>query len=107
MADVFFGSYRAQDVAGIDVNCGCPKRFSIQAGMGAALLKEPEKLELILRTLVSGVPTGLPVTAKIRLLPNIEDTLNLAKRLASTGIRALTVHARYHLIFWDLLLSGN
>jgi tRNA-dihydrouridine synthase 2 len=33
---------RAQDVASIDINMGCPKHFSIQGGMGAALLKKPE-----------------------------------------------------------------
>jgi tRNA-dihydrouridine synthase 2 len=34
----------AQDVHAIDVNCGCPKHFSISGGMGAALLKQPDKL---------------------------------------------------------------
>lgn len=33
---------RARDVASIDINMGCPKHFSLQAGMGAALLKTPE-----------------------------------------------------------------
>lgn len=33
-----------QDVAGVGLNCGCPKPFSIQGGMGAALLSEPDKL---------------------------------------------------------------
>jgi tRNA-dihydrouridine synthase 2 len=33
-----------EDVVGIDVNCGCPKRFSLQGGMGAALLENPDKL---------------------------------------------------------------
>ena len=33
------------DVAGIDVNMGCPKEFSIKGGMGAALLKQPEKVK--------------------------------------------------------------
>lgn len=36
--------YSVNDVAGIDVNCGCPKKFSIQGGMGAALLTNPDKL---------------------------------------------------------------
>lgn len=33
-----------QDVAGVGLNCGCPKSFSLQGGMGAALLKDPERL---------------------------------------------------------------
>lgn len=31
-----------RDVAAVDVNMGCPKRFSLQGGMGAALLKRPD-----------------------------------------------------------------
>lgn len=38
---------RKQDVSGIDVNCGCPKKFSIQGGMGAALLSSPDKLKSV------------------------------------------------------------
>ncbi|KFY57454.1 hypothetical protein V497_05538 [Pseudogymnoascus sp. VKM F-4516 (FW-969)] len=34
----------AGDVAGIDVNAGCPKPFSTSGGMGAALLRTPDKL---------------------------------------------------------------
>jgi len=33
---------RCNDVATIDINMGCPKAFSIQGGMGAALLSKPE-----------------------------------------------------------------
>src|SRR2546430_7008294 len=32
----------AGDVAGIDVNAGCPKPFSTGGGMGAALLRTPD-----------------------------------------------------------------
>jgi len=32
------------DVAGIGLNCGCPKPFSISGGMGAALMHVPDKL---------------------------------------------------------------
>ncbi|GAA5861208.1 hypothetical protein JCM8547_008519 [Rhodosporidiobolus lusitaniae] len=55
------------DVAGVGLNCGCPKSFSLQGGMGAALLKDPERLCSILRALVAS--TDLPIDAKIRLLP--------------------------------------
>lgn len=81
------------DVAGIDVNMGCPKDYSIKGGMGAALLTEPEKVRNILTTLVQGV--GKPVTCKIRLLPSRSDTLRLVKVIESTGVSALAVHGRY------------
>ncbi len=53
-------------VAAVDVNMGCPVHFSTSGGMGAALLKQPERAADILTTLVRALPC--PVTAKIRLL---------------------------------------
>lgn len=35
-------------MAGFDVNMGCPKEFSVQGGMGAALLKKPDDVKQVL-----------------------------------------------------------
>jgi tRNA-dihydrouridine synthase 2 len=82
-----------EDVSGIDLNCGCPKWFSVHAGMGAALLSTPEKLCSILRTLVEGIPDK-PISCKIRLLPDKERTIELVRMIKETGIKALAVHCR-------------
>ncbi|ORZ35409.1 hypothetical protein BCR44DRAFT_1434156 [Catenaria anguillulae PL171] len=82
----------AQDVAYVDVNCGCPKHFSLQGGMGAALLETPDKLVDILTALVKHSP--VPVTCKIRMLPDRATTLALIDRLVATGISALAIHCR-------------
>ncbi|XP_057889986.1 tRNA-dihydrouridine(20) synthase [NAD(P)+]-like isoform X2 [Melospiza georgiana] len=58
------------DVAGIDINMGCPKEYSTKASMGAALLSDPDKIE------------------------SVEDTVNLVKRIEKTGIAAIAVHGR-------------
>lgn len=84
--------FRENDVSGIDVNMGCPKDFSLKGGMGAALLTQPEKVRAILTKLVTGL--SIPVTCKIRILPDIEDTIVLAKVIESTGVAALAVHGR-------------
>ncbi|POI28372.1 hypothetical protein CIB84_007877, partial [Bambusicola thoracicus] len=63
-----------------------------QGGMGAALLSDPDKIESILTTLVKGICK--PVTCKIRILPSIEDTVDLVKRIEKTGIAAIAVHGR-------------
>ncbi|KAL7316033.1 tRNA-dihydrouridine synthase 2 [Mucor circinelloides] len=81
-----------EDVAAVDVNCGCPKKFSVQGGMGAALLSNPDRLREILTKLVQH--SGMPVTCKIRLLDTKEKTLDLVRMIASTGVKALTVHCR-------------
>ncbi|KAK4700769.1 tRNA-dihydrouridine synthase 2, partial [Phenoliferia sp. Uapishka_3] len=80
------------DVAGIGLNCGCPKPFSLSGGMGAALLKVPDKLCSILRALVK--ETTVPIDVKIRLLPEQATTLELVSQLIDTGVSALTVHCR-------------
>ncbi|CAD5210266.1 unnamed protein product [Bursaphelenchus xylophilus] len=80
------------DVAGIDVNMGCPKPFSISGGMGAALLKKPELVQKMISSLVS--VSKIPVTCKIRMLDTLEDTIKFAKMLESCGISALGVHGR-------------
>lgn len=80
------------DVAGIDINMGCPKEFSIKGGMGAALLYQPEKAEKILTNVISGVKC--PVTCKIRVLEDLDETIKLCKRLESCGIAAIAVHGR-------------
>lgn len=84
----------AGDVSGVDLNCGCPKPFSTHAGMGANLLTNPDLLCEILTSLRRALPAHIPVTAKIRLLPDQKDTLELVRRIIGTGISALTVHCR-------------
>jgi len=86
----------AGDVAGIDVNSGCPKPFSTSGGMGAALLKDPDRLCSILEALVQevGKPFGIGISVKIRLLETQSKTIALVRRLCQTGIHGLTVHCR-------------
>lgn len=44
------------DVAGVDLNCGCPKPFSTIGGMGAQLLSTPDLLCSILRAMRKAAP---------------------------------------------------
>lgn len=81
-----------KDVSGIDINMGCPKEFSIKGGMGAALLSQPEKVYAILSNLQQNL--SCPVTCKIRVLPDIDETLKLAKIIESTGVSAIAIHGR-------------
>ncbi|XP_065915860.1 tRNA-dihydrouridine(20) synthase [NAD(P)+]-like [Dysidea avara] len=83
------------DVAAVDVNMGCPKEFSLKGGMGAALLTQSDKIKQILTRLVE--ESTIPVTCKIRILPELQDTLDLVKLIASTGVKAIAVHGRTRL----------
>ncbi|WFD27717.1 tRNA-dihydrouridine(20) synthase [NAD(P)(+)] [Malassezia nana] len=83
------------DVAGVDLNCGCPKPFSTLGGMGANLLTEPDLLCEVLRQMRCAAPPHVSVTCKIRLLPTQAETLALVEQIVRTRtIRALTIHCR-------------
>lgn len=86
----------APDVAGIDVNAGCPKPFSTHDGMGAALLRTPDKLVAILEALVKNITPefNIGISVKIRILETPAETEALVRRLVATGITGLTVHCR-------------
>ena len=48
----------AKDVRGIDVNMGCPLKFSTSSGAGSALLKKPETVRDIMMTLRRNLAGG-------------------------------------------------
>lgn len=81
-----------RDVMAIDFNFGCPKSFSLSGGMGAALLEKPDEIEALLTTCVNNLT--IPVTCKIRLLPQLDKTLKLVKLIESCGVSAIAVHGR-------------
>ncbi len=83
-------------VRGIDVNAGCPKPFSTSGGMGAALLRTPDRLCSILTALVTqvGNPNEIGISVKIRLLETPDLTSALVNQLCETGIVGLTIHCR-------------
>lgn len=78
----------------IDLNCGCPKQKIRKKGLGTRLLEDLDNLSEIVQTL--GAHTPLPITVKIRLLPNasLQDQLDLCQRIASAGADGLIIHGR-------------
>ena len=85
----------AGDVRGLELNAGCPIRFSTQGGMGAALLSQPERVHSILSTLRRNLPSSVAVTCKIRLLPTLPGTLHFIQTCQAAGVDAIAVHARH------------
>ena len=84
----------AYNPAIIDINCGCPVPKVIKTGAGSALLKKPETIAEIVRTIVEN--TSVPVTVKIRTGWDC-DCLNYLKVAAlafDAGASALCMHAR-------------
>lgn len=78
----------------IDFNCGCPMPKVTKTGSGSALLKDPEKLEKLVKIIVE--TSNVPVTVKIRSGwdHNSINAIEIAKRIERAGASAITVHPR-------------
>ncbi|RYF23592.1 MAG: tRNA dihydrouridine(16) synthase DusC [Comamonadaceae bacterium] len=80
---------------GIDLNFGCPAKVVNRHGGGAALLREPERIGLLVAAVRRAVPAHLPVSAKMRL--GYDDTSlarECAQAMADGGACEIVVHAR-------------
>lgn len=79
----------------IDINMGCPvTKVAVKSHSGSALLKNPEKIEEIVETVVDSVP--IPVTVKIRSGWNHKsiNVLEVAGIIEDAGASAIAVHPR-------------
>jgi nifR3 family TIM-barrel protein len=77
----------------VDLNLGCPARGVVGRGAGAALLRDPERLEALVRRVRDAVPGCL--SAKMRAGFDASDQAEeIAERLQDAGIDFLTVHPR-------------
>eukprot|EP00743_Colponemidia_sp_Colp-15_P001857 GILK01002025.1.p1 GENE.GILK01002025.1~~GILK01002025.1.p1 ORF type:complete len:402 (-),score=59.21 GILK01002025.1:191-1396(-) len=79
-------------VDAVDLNLGCPQGIAKRGHYGAYLLEEPDLIREIVTLLVQNLK--VPVTCKIRLLHNIDDTIKLARTIEAAGCSILTVHGR-------------
>lgn len=82
------------DVDGIDLNMGCPKKFSVQGGMGAMLLENVDTACEILSALRAALPARVAVSCKIRLLAETAKTAELVRRLVAAGAQSVAIHLR-------------
>lgn len=79
----------------IDLNFGCPAPTVNKHQGGAILLKEPERVFHIVKTLRDRLPENIPLTAKMRLgFENKDLALENAQAIEQGGACLLTVHAR-------------
>ncbi|KAI4314991.1 hypothetical protein L6164_027845 [Bauhinia variegata] len=76
----------------VDINLGCPQRIARRGNYGAFLM---DNLPLV-KSLVEKLARNLqvPVSCKIRIFPNLEDTIRYARMLEEAGCCLLAVHGR-------------
>ena len=95
LLDVARKAERCPGVVAIDLNLGCPQR-SAHSGHFGAFLCDPVDRKLLL-SIVSTLSRSLrvPFFCKIRLLNELDDTLEFAHQLQDAGCSLLAVHGRY------------
>lgn len=78
----------------VDINFGCWVKNVVVRNAGAALLKDPQQMERLTRSIVNAVDK--PVTVKTRLGWSRDNIviLDVARRIEDAGAKALTVHCR-------------
>jgi tRNA-dihydrouridine synthase B len=78
----------------LDLNAACPAKQITRKGEGAALMREPEKLEGLLTALVKRAP--VPVTVKIRTGWDADEVnaVEVARRAEGAGVCAVIIHGR-------------
>lgn len=79
----------------IDINMGCPvPKIAVRSQAGSALLKNPEKIKEIVKSVVNAV--SCPVTVKIRSGwdSNSINATSVAKIIEEAGASAITIHPR-------------
>ncbi len=79
----------------VDINMGCWVPKVCKTGSGAALLKDPDNAEAIVKAVVNAVK--VPVTVKVRAGwdYSLFAAPDLARRFQDAGAQMLTLHARF------------
>jgi nifR3 family TIM-barrel protein len=79
----------------VDINMGCWVPKVCRTGSGAALLKDPDLAEKIVRAV--GKAVEIPVTVKVRAGWDYSmfAAPDLAKRFQDAGVKMITLHARF------------
>jgi nifR3 family TIM-barrel protein len=78
----------------IDINMGCPAKRVVGGFAGSALMRDLDAAERLIAATVRAA--SVPVTVKMRLGwdDGSRNAADLARRAASVGVRAVTVHGR-------------
>lgn len=87
-------------VAGLDINQGCPKAFSVKNGMGAALMVNRDNAAAIMKAMATSFAQQ-PLSFKTRLFEQVPESLvhlramYRATKEAGNPIHAMTLHSRH------------
>jgi len=82
-------------VKAVDINFGCPAPTVNRHDGGAAILRDPPRIQKIVRAIRDALPRSIPVSAKLRLgWSSTQDIHVNAEQAAAGGADWITIHAR-------------
>lgn len=78
----------------VDINFGCSVRKILKSGSGSALMREPQKAEMVIKAVRQAI--AIPLTIKIRSGWDASgyEALQLARIAQENGVDAVTLHPR-------------
>ena len=78
----------------LDINMGCPVPKVVNNGEGSALLKNPELITDIVKSVSSAISKPLTVKVRIGFEKEPVDIIDIVKRIEDAGAAAIAVHGR-------------
>lgn len=78
----------------LDINMGCPVPKVVNNGEGSALLKNPELIADIVKSVSSAISKPLTVKVRIGFEKEPVDIIDIVKRIEDAGAAAIAVHGR-------------
>lgn len=90
-----------EDISIIDINMGCPAPKIVKNNDGCALMKNPNRVEKILKEIIK--VANKPITIKIRKGYDADNIngIEIAEIAESCGVSAVTIHARTRDMFYS------
>ena len=81
-------------VDGVDLNCGCPQPWAYEELIGSYLLRQPETVRDMVRTVKARMGSDFCVSVKIRIDPDLRLTDALVRNALHAGASILQIHGR-------------